>query len=75
MKIYPAIDILHGQAVRLRQGRKPKMSPSTGTARNGATLGRRRARNGCMSSTSTAPLKESREIIIGGRNRASVSKD
>ena len=39
MNIYPAIDILNGQAVRLRQGRKEDVTVYGQPARDGTTLG------------------------------------
>ena len=56
MRLYPAIDISDGKAVRLDQGRlrrqdRLRRRPAGG----GPRVGRRRARATCTSSTSTAP--------------------
>ena len=56
VRLYPAIDILGGSAVRLVQGRLRRQEGlRRGPAVGGARLGRRRARGACTSSTSTAP--------------------
>ena len=55
VKLYPAIDILDGNAVRLVQGRLRRAEGlRRGSAVGGARLGRSRARAPCTWSTSTA---------------------
>ena len=64
MKIYPAIDILGGKAVRLKQGRKERRDRLRRSAWKWRRSGSVTAPNGCTSSISMALSKANRKISM-----------